>query len=468
MSELDENSFPISVPQPFQQFLERPDHAQSGRNRHSRSGKAKLADPLVEHDRNVVGMVQDTDSRTSLQLTTKLLQQSAKAAIPLTRIPDPTAVGLQPQVAVSRRYRPSLPLATTDGGLPVTGTAVGRSGRVTGNEAGVCRPITGDPYQDPVSYSSECGGMGGGTAPAAHLNWGRLDPVTAGKVTVAQTWGGQRVTGPSVEHRPNVTGDEPGSCRPLTGTPYQGPSTVFGWCDLDEVEPAAGRLDPRPDGVAVTGDVPTATETVTGTTEIGPLDTDTVTGTPYYSDLRAPEPAADDWARSRAFPVALARRLVGREQEANGEAPPSSVPGGITGSFAVGDGMVTGNNEFLFRPRLNGDRSKQPVAVTGEGRTEGRTITGSPAAWTADDRVTGTEGYIAAGRNPSEGGSGSHGWAGARKFAYLATPGGPADDGKVTGRVGGNPKGTARIISRRNDTCTYKQDRAVAIASNIQ
>jgi hypothetical protein len=352
-----------------------------------------------------------------------------------------TAVGLQPQVAVSRRYRPSLPLATTDGGLPVTGTAVGRSARVTGNEAGVCRPITGDPYQDPTYYSSECGGTGGGTAPAAHLNWGRLDPVTAGKVTVAQTWGGQRVTGPSVEHRPNVTGDEPGSCRPLTGTPYQGPSTVFGWCEPDEVEPATRRLDPRPEGVAVTGDVPTATETVTGTTEIGPLDTDTVTGTPYYSDLRAPEPAADDWARSRAFPVALARRLVGREQETNGEAPPSSVPGGITGSFAVGEGMVTGNNEFLFRPRR--DRNGKQPPVTGEGRTEGRTVTGS--AWTADDRVTGTEGYIAARRNPSERGSAPHGWAGARKFAYLATPGGPADDGKVTGRVGGNPKGTARI-----------------------
>jgi carboxysome shell peptide len=354
-----------------------------------------------------------------------------------------TAVGLQPQVAASIGARPGLPLATTDGGLPVTGTAVGRSARVTGNEAGVCRPITGDPYQDPTYYSSECGGTGGGTAPAAHLNRGRLDPVTAGKVTVAQTWGGQRVTGPSVEHRPNVTGDEPGSCRPLTGTPYQGPSTVFGWCEPDEVEPAVRRLDPRPEGVAVTGDVPTATETVTGTTEIGPLDNDTVTGTPYYSDLRAPEPAADDWARSRAFPVALARRLVGREQETNGEAPPSSVPGGITGSFAVGEGMVTGNNEFLFRPRQKGD-GRQP-AVTGEGRTEGRTITGSPAAWTSHHLVTGTEGYIAAGRNPSEGGGGPHGWAGARKFAYLATPGGPADDGKVTGRVGGNPKATARI-----------------------
>ncbi len=88
-----------------------------------------------------------------------------------------------------------LPLETTDDGLAVTGTAVGRSGRATGNEAGACRPITGDQYQDLSSYSSECGAIGGGTAPAAHLNRARLDPVTAGKVTVAQTWGasGSRV-----------------------------------------------------------------------------------------------------------------------------------------------------------------------------------------------------------------------------------------------------------------------------------
>jgi len=360
-----------------------------------------------------------------------------------------TAVGLQPQVAASIGARTGLPLATTDGGLPVTGTAVGRSARVTGNEAGVCRPITGDQYQDPTYYSSECGGAGGGTAPAAHLNWGRLDPVTAGKVTVAQTWGGQRVTGPSVEHRPNVTGDEPGSCRPVTGTPYQGPSTVFGWCEPDEVEPAARRLDPRVEGVAVTGDVPTATETVTGTTEIGPLDTDPVTGTPYYDNLRPPEPAADDWTRSQGFPVALARRLAGGESDGyakrhTDDAPPASnVPGGITGSFAVGEGMVTGNNEFLFRPRLNRD-ARAPVAVTGEGETEGRTITGSSAAWKPHDKVTGTEGYIAARRNPSEGGGGPNGWAGAGNFKYKATHGGPPRE-LVTGRSGWSPEAAARV-----------------------
>ncbi|MDP9453455.1 MAG: CsoS2 family carboxysome shell protein, partial [Actinomycetota bacterium] len=354
-----------------------------------------------------------------------------------------TRLGQQSRTAASSGDGSWQPLENTDGGLAVTGTVVGRSGRVTGNEAGACRPITGDQYQHLSSYSSECAGTGGGTAPGAHLNRARLDPATGGKVTVAQTWTGQLITGPNLEHRPNATGGEPGACRPVTGTPYQGPSTVFGWCEPDEGESAAQRLESRPNGVAVTGDVPMPAEAVTGTQR---GEGKSVTGTSYYGDLRPAEPAADDWAGGRAFPVALARRLASGEsddaatQKTDEPAPPpSSVPGGITGSFAIGEGMVTGNNEFLFRPRRNRD-GEQP-AVTGEGRTEGRTVTGS--AWTANDRVTGTEGYIAAGRNPSEGGGGPHGWAGAGRFRDLAMPGRPREN--VTGRSGGSAKAAGRV-----------------------
>ena len=359
-----------------------------------------------------------------------------------------TQLGLEPGAAAAGGDGAWHPLETTNDGRPVTGTAVGRSGRVTGNEAGACRPITGDQYQGLSSYSSECAGTGGGTAPAAHLNRERLDPATGGKVSVAQTWAGQTVTGPSVEYRPNVTGDEPGACRPLTGTPYQGPSTTFAWCEPDDGESAAQRAEPRPGGVAVTGDLPMPSKMVTGTERGQRKD---ITGSSYYRDMRPAEPAADDWARSQAFPVALARRLARGEsdeaatREARRAAPPaSSVPGGITGSFAIGDGMVTGNNEFLFQPRSN--RDGEQLAVTGEGRTEGRTITGSPAAWTPHDRVTGTEGF-AVGRNPTQGGGGpdAHGWAGARRFKDLATPGAPRMKQNVTGLSGWNSKAAARV-----------------------
>ncbi len=353
-----------------------------------------------------------------------------------------TRLGARLERAASSDSGPWRALEKTDGGLPVTGTAVGRSGRVTGNEAGACRPVTGDQYQGLSAYSSECGGAGGGTAPAAQLNRARLDPATGGKVTEAQTWRGQRVTGPNVEHQPNVTGAEPGVCRPVTGTPYEGPSSAFAWCEPEEGEYAAQRLDPRPHGVAVTGDVPMHAKAVTGTERGGRRN---ITGTPYYDDLRAAEAAVDDWA-SGSFPVAQARRLAGGDRAdaatpegTNAPPPPSSVPGRITGSFTYGEGKVTGNNEFLFRARPSRE-GKQP-AVTGEGRTEGRTVTGS--AWTAHERVTGTEGYIAARRNPSEGGGAPHGWAGAAKFRDRGTHEGPRQI--VTGLSGWSAKAAARI-----------------------
>lgn len=339
-----------------------------------------------------------------------------------------------------RRAGGTAPLEATDRGLAVTGTAVGRSGRVTGNQAGACRPVTGDQYDAPPSHSTDCGGTGGGTAPAAHLDVERLDPVTGGKVTVAQTWGGQRITGPSVEYRPTVTGDEPGVCRPVTGTPYQGPSTAFGWCEPLDSAALAERLEPGPLDVAVTGDVPMHTDSVTGT-ERG--HGRTLTGTPYYGVPRTGDQAVVDVrAVSPAFPVALARRPVvgaGAEERASTRPLASSIPGRITGAFAIGDGKVTGNHEFLFRARSSGEA--KPSVVTGEGRTEGPAITGS--AWTAHDRVTGTEGHVAAARNPSQGGGRPHGWAGATRFGERATPEDPRQI--VTGLSGWSPKAAAKI-----------------------
>ncbi len=407
-----------------------------------RSNVAVTGDDLGEH----LAITGQADQQLDDDLTPR--RDGAYRSTQFPRRADPhgasavgTRLGLEAGTAASSGDDPWHPLETTDHGWAITGTAVGRSGRVTGNEAGACRSITGAQYQGLSSYSSECAGIGGGTAPAAHLNRVRLDPATGGKVSVARTWGGQDVTGPSVDHRSNVTGDEPGIWRPMTGTPYHGPSTT-----PDERDLGDQRRESRAEGVAVTGDVPMYAEAVTGTDRGHGRD---VTGTSYYRDMRPAEPAADDWAGKQDFPVALARRLAGGRsddattQEPESSAPPaSSVPGSITGSFAVGEGKVTGNNEFLFRPRQN--RETEQREVTGEGRTDGRTITGAAAAWTTHDRVTGTEGYISAGRNPTERGGKPHAWAGAVKFRDLATPGGPRQTQNVTGQSGWSQK-TARV-----------------------
>ncbi|GAY10004.1 CsoS2 family carboxysome shell protein [Pseudonocardia sp. N23] len=321
-------------------------------------------------------------------------------------------------------------LETSDGGRDVTGTAVGRSGRVTGNEAGESRALTGDQYQRPSS-ATEWSGTDGVTAPAAGHGGSRLDPVTGGKVTEALTWRGQRVTGPNVEHSPNVTGDEPGSCRPVTGTPYQGPGTAIGWCETAEGDAAGQRLDARAGGVAVTGDVPMHAEAVTGT-ERG--RSQAVTGTSYHHDMRAAEPVPGPWSADSSFPIALARR-----------GGPGEVPDGasdqdrVTGSFAVAEGKVTGNNEFVFRPRRR--RDAPPTSITGEGSTEGREVTGS--AWTSNKLVTGTEGYISAGRNPTEARGESHAWAGATRFREKSTPSERRQN--ITGQSGQTTNTTSRI-----------------------
>lgn len=329
-------------------------------------------------------------------------------------------------------------LEVTAGGQPVSGTPVGRSARVTGDEDGACRTITGDQYVSPAAASSACGGTGGGTAPAEHLRSPRRDPVTGAKVTESLTWGAQRVTGPDVEHRPAVTGDEPGSCATITGTPYQGPSTAFGWCDPAQAEAAAqrqGRGDAHP---LVTGDVPKPAAGVTGLQRGVERP---ITGTPYFRDDAQPERAADRLAEiSQRFSVKPPQRLAQlRTDRAAADAPSAAVR--VTGAFAVGAGKVTGNLEFQFRPRRpNGGEGERPT-ITGEGRTEGPAITGH--AWADDPRVTGTEGDFAAGRNPSERAGKPNRFASACTFRDKGRHDEPRQI--VTGMVGWTAKSAAKV-----------------------
>jgi hypothetical protein len=344
-----------------------------------------------------------------------------------------TNLGRSARSVGSRERERERPIETTQGGQAVTGSAVGRSARVTGDAAGACRVVTGDQYLAPAARSTECGGRGGGFAPPEHLNSGRRDPVTAGKVTEAQTWGAQRVTGPDVEHRPNVTGDEPGSCRVVTGTPYQGPSTAYAWCDKAEADAGAWRLERRAASLPVTGDLPGQDSQVTGTARGADR---TITGSAY--ERREPEvkAATDPIAAIDArFSVASPQRHahLAAAERGNGRA--------ITGSFAAGRNKITGNVEFHYTPRRNDELERKRAPITGEGRTEGPAISGG--AWAAHGRVTGTEGTSATARNPTERSGKSHAFAGASLFKSK----GHHDEPKqiVTGMVGWSAKSAAKV-----------------------
>ena len=317
----------------------------------------------------------------------------------------------------------------TETGLPITGSALGRSVRMTGDEDGACRHVTGTQYLAPARRQTECGFTGGGTAPAEHIGADRPDPVTGAKVAVAKSRGGQRITGMDVEHDARVTGDAPGSCALLTGSQYQGRTTVERWCDPGVAQDATAASvkgsSLRHDGAARD-----------------------ITGTPYdRAEPAAAVPAADRVAHiDQRFSIISPQRVA--HLRAGAADPQAADPGGrITGSFAVGGGKITGNLEFLGKPRGN-DPASRPAhlrvsgegRVGGEGRAEGR-VTGH--SWADNRHVTGTEGRFASGRNPTERSGEKLAFAGAMTFKGPQRQQEPNQ--LVTGMFGSFSKTNARV-----------------------
>ncbi|MCK9188822.1 CsoS2 family carboxysome shell protein [Acidithiobacillus sp.] len=107
------------------------------------------------------------------------------------------------------RPKPTVPVkvetGTTLRGTGVTGTQVERSGKVTGNEPGSCRAITGTEYIGAEQYGEWCA-MVPEPAPA--------------KISLSNTSRGQRVSGTEVGLSVKVTGDEHGACKTVTGIEY--------------------------------------------------------------------------------------------------------------------------------------------------------------------------------------------------------------------------------------------------------
>jgi hypothetical protein len=344
-------------------------------------------------------------------------------------------LGRSARSAGSRERQRAQALEATESGLAITGSAVGRSQRVTGDETGACRGITGTQYLAPARLQAECGGGSGGSAPAALRGTARIDPVTGGKVAVAQSWNGQRITGVDVEHSKLVTGDAPGTCSLITGTPYQGPSSAHGWCEPSQAQQAESRLPRRQANTAVTGDAPMHDSSITGASRGATRD---ISGTPYYRDeTPAPAPEAAVAAIDERFSITSPQRKA--------HLGSATVPGGrITGSFAMGQDKITGNTEFLFKSRQPADAPNARAArgqITGEGRTTGQRISGD--SWAEIPSVTGTEGNFAADRNPSLRGPKAKPFAGASVFKSEASHEEPKM--LVTGTFGFSSKSSAKV-----------------------
>ena len=98
----------------------------------------------------------------------------------------------------------------------VSGTAVDRSGKVTGNEVGSCRAISGSQYYTTADFAGLC------------------ETATPKKVSSMQTLGGRGITGSEVAPSPKLSGDESFGCKPVTGTDYIGTRQLAAVCPTDQ------------------------------------------------------------------------------------------------------------------------------------------------------------------------------------------------------------------------------------------
>lgn len=297
----------------------------------------------------------------------------------------------------------------------VSGTMVGRRERMTGDEAGSCRNITGDDYISGEQYEQFCEA---GDQPAPKDN----------KVGMTRTLKGEAVTGTMTGRSMKVTGDEPGTCKAITGTPYAGREQYATWCETDDAQAAQARMQParRNFGSVMTGKQPGIRGSMTGD-QRGACEP--VTGTPYVGADQAAEacPAVPAEPGSPDFPQLLdgaapweAFSVTPPAHASQGRADPSSRVTGsryedggqITGPFGMALNKVTGTEEARFGHSTSAMKMPETAEsvdgrvksrITGEGMDVGQRITGDD--WDRGDRVTGTEGASALKRNPTRRGS---------------------------------------------------------------
>lgn len=320
-------------------------------------------------------------------------------------------------------------------GGPVSGTRIGRNQNVTGDERGSCLNVTGNEYVGQEQYNTFCD-----TTPTR----------TNRKVNVSATLRNQTVTGTLAGRESKVTGDEPGTCKTVTGTPYTGADSYNDFCDSEATSMAMKRR-PRgrgTPGMPMTGLQPGIGGKLTGA---GKGACEPLTGTPYVGadqlgDACA-ETAAENtegyWGEFSVDSPSHGSRTAAEHSAISGT---QYERGHITGSFGKAIGKLTGTQDAQFE---NGNaptpgfvpttvESRVKSRVTGEGQDSGLKITGDD--WDRNEHVTGTEGMSATRRNPTRrSATGSMAMEQARQKRNESLP---MPNSKVTGSSGNTEKGS--------------------------
>jgi len=400
---------------------------------------------------------------------------------------------IKPEPAPNRRA----PHSQTAGGQSMTGTQVGRVPRVTGNESGAGRVLTGTPYTSPAPEGAPpkvgrtqtlSGGQVTGSLTGRRERLTGNEPGTCQRVTgdeylgaedlrafcksepspsrgpkvgVDATWHGQRVSGTLVGPSSRVTGDEAGLCERVTGTTYLGATTVLEHCGLEAAPASAGEA------------VASASESLSPMLDLAPdqaLDTENQAATPESADFPQPldgggweGPAADQSRPSARLATPAPRRartVTGTAYDDSGNR--------VTGPFNMASNRVTGTEDFRSRRGAlkesdtlessvsklaaeglgapESDASPARPRITGEGMDGGLRITGDD--WGRGESVTGTEGRSAVGRNPTRRGAAMGPFAGARAWSEQRdTPERGAPEPRITGASGSTERGARVTLS---------------------
>ena len=341
-----------------------------------------------------VGAVQTLAGRTvtgtEVNRSPKMSGDEEGGCIPVTGTDYVGTAQLQAVCAVSTPVEPVAKVAVdqTWRGLPVTGSYVGRSAKVTGAEPGGCAPISGTPYIGRGQYNGFC------EVPAVEAQQARVR--SSAVIPATAVTGDRPGAGGSV-----MTGDERGACEVVSGTPYVGPDNAMSQCAT------SGRYVSRARN--------------------------------WEEPVRAPAPI--DFSISSPARQAFERGFGGVTGTGyNSER--------ITGPVNKAGGLITGTPEFRHQDAqaFQVAQEEQTAAarrLTGDGSQAGVRITGD--AWGAQSRVTGTEGASSLARNVSQRGQPRGQGVSARQFREMERPEVP--ESRITGSSGNTGKGATVTLS---------------------
>lgn len=246
-------------------------------------------------------------------------------------------------------------LDRSDRGQQITGNLVDRTEKVTGNEPGSCNRVTGSQY----GKSSLCGGG-------------------VDKVRSMRTLSGNAVTGQQLDHGPKMSGDERGGCMPVTGDEYYGVEHFEPFCtSTPEPQPQKVEQSMTCHGQVVSGTSVDASDIVTGN-EYGAHRP--ISGTPYLGAQQTGcvQPTAMTGAMGTARPVNNRYVRFANPEYAN-PAPIEEAP--------VDFSITTPAR--AAQQRITGSALDHSRRITGPGMLANGLITGTPEFRHGDTQVRG-------------------------------------------------------------------------------